>query len=140
MDGYPLGWYDYSLLPKRLKTPKKFFGSKTGAIFWQITSRVTTINLKIGQRGNFEKIDFFSFFLMRKRLSSGQKWFLRPYFPLIRGMFVFSGGLRFSFQALKVPKPRVRKKAFSLTKMTFFSLWPQKPLLTTGKSFSHEDK
>ena len=25
---------------------------------------------------------------MRKTLSSGQKWFLRPYFPLIRGMFV----------------------------------------------------
>ena len=27
---------------------------------------------------------FFSLFLMRKPLSSGQKWFLRPYFPLIR--------------------------------------------------------
>ena len=25
---------------------------------------------------------------MRKRLSSGQKWFLRPYFPLIRDMFL----------------------------------------------------
>ena len=24
---------------------------------------------------------------LKKRLSSGQKWFLRPYFPLIRGMF-----------------------------------------------------
>ena len=44
--------------PKRLKTQKKFTGSKIGAIFWQITSRVTTKNLKIGQRGNFEKFAF----------------------------------------------------------------------------------
>ena len=40
----------------------------------------------------------FSLLLMRKRLSSGQKWFLRPYFPLIRGMFVFRSGLRFLFR------------------------------------------
>ena len=50
----------------------------------------------------------------RKRLSICQKWFLRPYFPLIRGVFVFRSGLRFLFRALKVPKPRV--------KMTFSSL------------------
>ena len=31
---------------------------------------------------------FFSLFLMRKQFSSGQKWFLRSFFPLIRGMFV----------------------------------------------------
>ena len=61
---------------------------------------------------DFEKIEFFSLFLMRKPLSSGQKWFLRPYFPLIRGMFVFRCGLRFSFRALEVPKPRVRKRSF----------------------------
>ena len=66
--------------------------------------------------GGFEKKAFFSLFLMRKRLSSGQKWFLRPYFPLIRGMFVFRSGLRFSFRALVVPEPRVRKRSFSLTK------------------------
>ena len=29
-----------------------------------------------------------------KRLSSGQKWFLRPYLPLIRGMFVMRSGVR----------------------------------------------
>ena len=51
---------------------------------------------------------------MRKWLSSGQKWFLRPYFPLIRGMFVFRSGLRFSFWTLEV-----RKRPFSLTKMAF---------------------
>ena len=68
----------------------------------------------------FDKLGpFSSHFLMRKRLSSGQKWFLRPYFPLIRGMFVFRSGLRFSFQALEVPESRVRKRSFSLTKMTF---------------------
>ena len=58
---------------------------------------------------------------MRKQLCSGQKWFLRPYFPLIRGMF-FKSGLRFSFRALEVPEPRVRNKSFSLTKSTFSSL------------------
>ena len=40
---------------------------------------------------------------MRKTLSSGQKWLLRPYFPLIRGMFVLRSGSRFSFRALEVP-------------------------------------
>ena len=64
-------------------------------------------------------------FLMRKPLSSGQKWFLRPYFPLIRGMFLLRSGLRFSFQALEVPKPRVRKRPLSLSKMAFSSLTVQ---------------
>ena len=41
-------------LPKRVKTEKKFTGSKIGAIFRKITSRVTTKNLKIGQRVLFE--------------------------------------------------------------------------------------
>ena len=45
----------------------------------------------------------FLIFLHEKRLSSGQKWFLRPYFPLSRGMFVFRSGLRFS----KFPKSRI---------------------------------
>ena len=40
---------DASQLPKRLKTQKKFTGSKIGAIFWQTISRVTTKDLKIGQ-------------------------------------------------------------------------------------------
>ena len=53
---------------------------------------------------------FFSLFLMRKTLSSGQKWFLMPYFPLIRDMLVFRSGLRFSFRALEVPELRVRKR------------------------------
>ena len=55
---------------------------------------------------------FFSLFLMRKTLSSGQKWFLRPYFPQIRGMFLLKSGLRFSFRALEVPEPRVRKRPY----------------------------
>ena len=101
---------------------KKLTGSKIGAIFWQITWRVTTKNLKIGQGGLFELGPFFSLFLVRKTLSSGQKWFLRPYFPLIRGIFVFWSSLRFLFRALEVPEPRVRKGSFSLTKMAFSSL------------------
>ena len=86
----------------------------SGWIFWSwhmIMCRLRIQKIKIGRLGGFEKIDFFSFFLMRKRLSSGQKWFLRPYFPLIRGMFVFRSVLRFSFGALQVPEPRVRKRS-----------------------------
>ena len=49
---------------------------------------------------------------MRKQISSGQKWILRPYFPLIRGMFEFRSGLRFSFLALEVPELRVWKRSF----------------------------
>ena len=41
---------------------------------------------------------------MRKRLSGGQKWFLKPYFLLIRDMFEFRSGLRFSLRALEVPE------------------------------------
>ena len=55
---------------------------------------------------------FLSLFPMRKRLSSGQKWFLRPYLLLIRGMFVIRSVLRFPFRALEVPEPRVRKRPF----------------------------
>ena len=51
-----------------------------------------------------------------QNVSSSQKWFLRPYFPLIRGMFLFRSGLRFSFRALEVPEQRVRKRPLSLTK------------------------
>ena len=103
----------------RLKKNQKLTGSKNGAIFGKITSRVTTKNLKIGQQALFEFGPFFSLFLMRKTLSSGQKWFLRPYFPLIRGMFLLRSGLRFSFRALEVPEPKVRKRPFFLLKWPF---------------------
>ena len=63
--------------------------------------RIRFQEIKIGSLEDFEKIEFFPLFLMSKRLSSGQKWFLRPYFPLIRGMFVFRSGLRFSSRALR---------------------------------------
>ena len=82
--------------------------------------RIRCQDIKIGSLGGFEKIEFFSLFLMRKRLSSGQKWFLRPYFPLIRGMFVFRSGLRFSFQAPGVPKPRMRKKVILVSENDLF--------------------
>ena len=78
--------------------------------------------IKIGPLEGFEKKAFFSLLLMRKRLSGGQKWFLEPYFPLIRGMFVFRSGLRFLFRALKVPEPRVRKRPLSPTNRAFSSL------------------
>ena len=90
--------------------------------------RIRFQGIKIGILEGFENIEFVSLFLMRKRLSGGQRWFLKPYFPLIRGMFVFKSGLRFSFRALEVPEPRVRKRPFSLTKMTF-------SLLSVASSF-----
>ena len=40
-------------------------------------------------------------------------------------MFLLRSGLRFLFWALEVPQPRVRKISFSLTKMTFSSLYRQ---------------
>ena len=67
---------------------------------------------KSGHERILRKKSFLSLLLMRKRLSGGQKWFLKPHFPLIRGMFVFRNGLRFSFQALEMPKPRVRKRPY----------------------------
>ena len=68
--------------------------------------------LKIGSLADFEKKSFSSLFLMRKPLSSDQKWFLRPYFPLIGGIFVLKSGLRFLFRALEVPIRKVRKRPF----------------------------
>ena len=65
---------------------------------------------KIGSKVPQKLGPFFSLFLIRLTLSSGQKWFLRPYFPLIRGTFLLRSGLRFSFWALEVPEPRVRKR------------------------------
>ena len=50
---------------------------------------------------------------MRKPLSSDQKWFLRPYFPLIGGIFVLKSGLRFLFRALEGIK-FVVKQTYSL--------------------------
>ena len=53
-------------------------------------------------------------------ISSDQKWFLRPYFPLIRGMFLLRSGLRFSLWALEVTEPKVRKRTLSLKDRPFF--------------------
>ena len=47
---------------EKAENPKKLTGSKIGAIFSGITSRITTKNLKIGQRGNFDLEPFLSFF------------------------------------------------------------------------------
>ena len=65
--------------------------------------RIRFQKIKIGPLKGFEKKEFFSLLLMRKRLSGGQKWFLKPYFPLIRGKFLVKCGLRSS---------RVRKRPF----------------------------
>ena len=48
--------------------------------------RIRFQKIKIGPLKGFENKAFFSLLLMRKRLSGGQKWFLKPYFLLIRGM------------------------------------------------------
>ena len=82
------------------------------------------VNLKIELLQIFEKKSFSSLFLMRKPLSSDQKWFLRPYFPLIGGIFKLKSGLSFLFQAPEVPEPKVRKSL----------------LLAIGNSFSNQQK
>ena len=51
--------------------------------------RIRFQKIKIGPLKGFEKKGFFSLLIMRKRLSGGQNWFLKPYFPLTRGMFNF---------------------------------------------------
>ena len=75
--------------------------------------RIKFQEIKIRPWEGFEKKAFSSLFLMRKRLFSGQKWFLRPYFPLIRGIFLLKSGLTFSLRALEVPEPKVRKRPLS---------------------------
>ena len=58
----------------------------------KIVYRIRFQMIKIGPLKGFEKNAFFS--LLRR----------------IRGLFVFRGGPRFSFRALEVPEPRVRKR------------------------------
>ena len=70
------------------------------------------VSFKIGSWGPQKLGPFSHFSSWEKRLSSGQKWFLRQYFPLIRGIFLLKSGLRFSFRALEVPEPRVRKRPY----------------------------
>ena len=70
------------------------------------------VSLKIGSYGPQKLGPFSHFSSWEKRLSSGQKWFLRPYFPLIGGIFLLKSGLRFSFRALEVPEPRVKKRPY----------------------------
>ena len=80
-----------------------------------IMCRLRIQKTKIRSYGGFELGPFFSL-LLRKRLSSGQKWLLRPYFPQIRGI-VLRSGPRFSFQSLEVPEQRVGIRS----KMAYFS-------------------
>ena len=115
----------YPQCPLTWSSKKKLFKPAEPIFIDNLQFQTTKKKFKIGPLGPKEKINFFSFFLMRKRLSSGQKWFLRPYFPLIRGIFLLKSGLRFSFWALEVPELRVRKRSFSLTKMAFSSLYRQ---------------
>ena len=65
---------------------------------WKLQNDSKIVSLKIGGRVPQKLGSSFSFFLIRKTLSSGQTRFLRPYIPLIRGMFLFRSGLRFSFR------------------------------------------
>ena len=53
------------------------------------------VSLKIGSWKPQKLGPFSSLFLMRKTLSSDQKWFLRLFFPLIRGMFLLKRPKKF---------------------------------------------
>ena len=84
------------------------------------TIRFQEIKIRIGE--GFELRPFFSLFLMRKRLSSGQKWFLRPYFPLIRGMFVLKSGLFIFVSDTGSAPTESEEKAILVVKVAFSSL------------------
>ena len=111
------GWFDQQALSKSWpppatnnfywawRSPKKVLMQKSQ----KFCADFKYVNLKIELLQIFEKKSFSSLFLMRKPLSSDQKWFLRPYFPLIGGIFVLKSGLRFLFRALEVPIRKVRK-------------------------------
>ena len=64
-------------LSNRNKIPIFFFNAK----FSEIARRFQNVSLKIESNVPQKLGLFFSLFFMRKTLSSGQKWFLRPYFP-----------------------------------------------------------
>ena len=72
----PISYLQHTVLEGG-KTKKKLTGVGIGAKFFQIMYRVTTKNLKIGQRGVFEKTYVSYVAMAEKPLSSGQKWFLR---------------------------------------------------------------
>ena len=91
-------------------------------------------------RGFWVRALFFSLLHMRKWLSSSQ-WFLRPYFPLIRGMIVFRSCLRFSFWALdgsevgKWGKGHFSESAFFtwLPRLSVTICMPGRSRLATGR-------
>ena len=51
--------------------------------------------------------------------SRGQKWFLRPYFPLIRGMFLLKSGLDFRFRHWQCPNREWGKGYFRPLESSF---------------------
>ena len=83
------------------------------------------VSLKIGPRRPGKLGPFFLTFPHEKvTLSSGQKWFLRSYFPLIRGIFLLRMVLDFRFGHQKC----LDREATLHTKMA------------TRKCFFHEEK
>ena len=75
-----------------------------GEFFWSWHMIMCTLRIhkiKIGNWEGFELGPFFSLFLMRKCLSSGQKGLLMPHFPQIRGIFVCRVVLDFCFRKRK---------------------------------------
>ena len=95
------------------------------------------LSFKIGSKRPKKLGPIFSLLLMRKPPSRGQKWFLRPYSLLIRGIFHLRSGLNFHFGYRKSPNREWGKCHISKRKLL---RGPQKPLLTPGKWFSHEEK
>ena len=78
---------DIELLTWALKTGPIERRTRNSRSFGSCKTIPKKVNLKVGRWGLFEIRPFYSVFLMRKPLSKGRKWPLRPYFPLIWGMF-----------------------------------------------------
>ena len=120
------------------RSPKKVLMQKSQKFY----ADCKYVNLKIELLQIFEKKSFSSLFLMRKPLSSDQKWFLRPYFPLIGGIFVLKSGLRFLFRGLEVSIRKVRKSHFlslleSLELFDLLNIWKSMTYWKRWISVSH---
>ena len=101
------GWMDGWIPLRLLRLLEHLAVLKIPIIFFK-----DKFSLKIGKTSSQKLGPFFSLFPTKKKLSNGQKWFLRPHFPLIWGIFLLRSGLSFLFWELKVPEPSVRKRPF----------------------------
>ena len=104
-----------------LKTPQieKKYPSFFNAKFRKLQDDSKNVSFKIGNKGPKKLGPFFSLFLIRKPLSSDQKWFLTPCFPLIGDIFVLKVASDFRFGHWKCPLGKWGEVTFLFQKVFF---------------------